>query len=71
MKNFLVTADLDYVVGYLRYGHLEGIIQAESEEALKEMIKEKNFDQYLDVVVDDYSIDDYGDIGEYEYKEVE
>ena len=71
MKKFLVTADLDYVVGHLRYGHLEGIVEAESEEVLKEWIKEKDFDQYLEVVADDYEIDSYGDIGEYEYEEVE
>ena len=71
MKKFLVTADLDYVTGYLRYGHLEGIVEAESEEVLKEWIKEKDFDQYLEVVADDYEIDSYGDIGEYEYEEVE
>lgn len=66
MKKFLVTADLGYVVGYLKYGHLEGIVEAESEEALKEMMKKGNFTKYLGVVVDDY-----GDIGEYEYEEVE
>lgn len=66
MKKFLVTADLDYVDG-----HLEGIVEAESEEALKEMMKKENFPKYLDVVVDDYSVDNYGDIGEYEYEEVE
>lgn len=66
MKKFLVTADLDYVDG-----HLEGIVEAESEEALKEMMKKENFPKYLDVVVDDYNVDNYGDIGEYEYEEVE
>ena len=66
MKKFLVTAALGYVTGYLRYGHLEGIVEAESEEALKEMMKKENFTKYLDVVVDDY-----GEIGEYEYEEVE
>lgn len=71
MKKFLVTAALGYVTGYLRYGHLEGIVEAESEEVLKEWIKEKDFDQYLEVVADDYEIDSYGDIGEYEYEEVE
>lgn len=70
MKKFLVTADLDYVSGYLRYGHLEGIVEAESEEALKEMMKKKYFARHLDVIVDDYSVDDYGDIGEYEYEEM-
>ena len=24
MKKFKVTQDLDYIVGHLRYGHLEG-----------------------------------------------
>lgn len=61
MKKFLVTADLDYIDG-----HLEGIVEAESREALKEMMKKENFTKYLDVVVDDY-----GKIGEYEYEEVE
>lgn len=71
MKKFLVTADLGYVVGHLRYGHFEGIVKAESEETLKEMMKKGSITKYLDIVVDDYSIDDYGDIGEYEYEEVE
>ena len=71
MKKFLVTADLDYVAGYLRYGHLEGIVEAESEEVLKEMMKKKNFTRHLDIIVDDYSVNDYGDIGEYEYEEVD
>lgn len=70
MKKFLVTADLDYVSGHLRYGHLEGVVEAESEKALKEMMKEENFARHLDIFVDDYSIDDYGDIGEYEYEEM-
>lgn len=70
MKKFFVTADLDYITGHLRYGHLEGIIEAESEEALKEMIKEKGFDQYLEVVADNYEIVSYGDVNEYKYKEV-
>ena len=66
MKKFLVTADLDYIDA-----HLEGIVEAESEEVLKEMMKEGGITEYLDIVVDDYSIDDYGDIDEYEYEEVE
>ena len=71
MKKFLVTADIGYVVGHLRSGHFEGIVEAESEEALKEMMKKGNFARHLDVIVDDYSVDGYGDIGEYEYEEVE
>lgn len=32
MKKFKVTQDADYMVGYLRCGHREGIIEAESIE---------------------------------------
>lgn len=71
MKTYKVYADLDYVSGYLRYGHLEGEIKCESEEKLKEMIKNGTIHNYLEVVVDDYSVEDYGDIGEYEYEPVE
>ena len=35
---FRVTQDLDYVNGFLRYGHKEGIVEVESEDELKEMI---------------------------------
>lgn len=41
VKTYKVYADLDYVSGYLRYGHLEGEIKCESEEELKEMIKKR------------------------------
>lgn len=34
MKKFRVTQDLDYVMGHLRYGHLEGEFEAESKEEL-------------------------------------
>ena len=68
VKTYKVYADLDYVSGCLRYGHLEGEIKCESEEELKEMIKNGTIQEYLEVVVDDYSVEDYGDIGEYEYQ---
>lgn len=68
---FNVYADVDYVSGYLRYGHFEGVVEAESEEELKEMMKDKYFRDYLDLVVDDYRIEDYGDIGEYTYEVIE
>lgn len=68
---FLVTADVDYVIGHLRDGHFEGVVEAESEEELKEMMKDECFRDYLFLVVDSYSIDDYGDIGEYTYEVIE
>ena len=65
---FKVYADVDYVMGHLRYGHLEGTIECESVEKLKELLKDKYFYRNLEIVVDDYSVEDYGDIGEYEYE---
>lgn len=35
------------------------------------MIKNGTIQEYLEVVVDDYSVEDCGDIGEYEYEAVE
>ena len=68
---FLVTQDVDYVQGYLRYGHFEGIVEADSEEDLKRKMKEPGFNDYLDLIVDDYSVEDYGDRGDYEWEEVD
>ena len=59
---FRVTQDLDYVKGYLR-GHKEGIVEAESEDELKEMVETGEIFDYMDVEVDDYSIEDYDDGG--------
>lgn len=54
---FRVTQEANYVMGHLRYGHREGIIEADSkEEALK--LLQGNEDDYLDLVVDDYEIED-------------
>ena len=68
---FKVTANVDYVMGHLRYGHLEGIIEAKSEEKLKEMLKDPDVRYDLELVVDDYEVDDYGNISEFEYEVLE
>ena len=60
---FRVTQDLDYVNGFLRYGHKEGIVEVESEDKLKEMIESGKIFNYMDVEIDDYSIEDYDDGG--------
>lgn len=60
MRTFKVTQDLDYVVGHLRYGHLEGVVEAESAEEALEMVKDDPLG-YLNLIVDDYSVDDWDD----------
>lgn len=58
MKKFRVTQDAEYVMGYLRYGHREGIIEAESEENALNKLKNDGYTDYLDFELDDYSLED-------------
>ena len=67
---FRVSADVGYVMGHLRYRHLERVFEVESEEQLKEMMKDPDFKYNLKLVIDDYEVDDFGDIGKLEYEEI-
>ena len=58
MKEFRVTQDANYVKGYLRYGHREGIIEAESKEDALDKLRNDSYTDYLDFVLDDYSLED-------------
>lgn len=58
MAKFFVKQDADYVVGHLRYGHREGYIEADSIEDAKKKLEEEGYTDYLDLVVDDYEIED-------------
>lgn len=62
-KRYYITADLDYIQGHLRYGHLEGTVKLTDEE-LAQLKKDKNFakELCLDIKVDDYEVDDVGDV---------
>lgn len=68
MKTFVVGRNVDYVVGHLRYGHRETEVEAESEEELKEKLKNEEYVNEIfedsDLVVDDYEVDDYGEFYE-------
>ena len=56
---FSVYAPVDWIMGYLRYGHMEGIIEVDSKEELDELIRTGDIIDFLDIVVDDYRIDDF------------
>ena len=61
----LVTADLSYVVGHLRYGHYELELSDEEYEEFKKMSKEEKKDYICDcgeIVIDDYDLNDYGEL---------
>lgn len=57
MAKFRVEIACDYVSGHLRYGHLEGVVEAETEEEAKQKAVESPY--ILELVVDDYRVDDY------------
>lgn len=72
MAKFRVSQEADYVMGHLRYGHREGVIEAESKEDALNKLKNEGYTDYLDFVLDDYSCEDveYGD-NEFKIEEVE
>lgn len=68
---------LDYVFGYLRYGHKEGILELTKEELqrLKKdpitFFQEEDYLCDLDLIVDDYRIEDWGSPLEVNYEVVD
>lgn len=68
---------LDYVSGYLRYGHKEGILEL-TEEEFQRLEKDPIdfFDQEdllcdLDLVIDDYRVEDWGSPLEVNYEVID
>ena len=72
MAKLRVSQEADYVMGHLRYGHREGVIEAESKEDALNKLKNEGYTDYLDFVLDDYSCEDveYSD-NEFEIEEME
>ena len=68
---------LEYVIGRLRHGHKEGILELTEEEFKKlqedplDFIYSQDILYDLDLVIDDYRVEDYGGIAEVNYKVVE
>ena len=64
MAKVTVSANLDYISGYLRYGHLEGDLNIPDKdlELFKkdpvQYILDNDLQYDLQTVVDDYSIDE-------------
>lgn len=70
MTKLLITADYDYLQGHLRYGHKELEIEKEDWDKMTPDEQREHFEDYGNTVVDDYSIEDKGDLGEMEVQEV-
>lgn len=77
MKKVLIELPVDYVQGYLRYGHLETQLELTDEEYtefesnpvlfLQTSRKGENALDCGKIIVNSYSIDDYGD---YDFSEL-
>ena len=76
-KKVKFNIPLDYVIGYLRYGHKEGVLELTAEEFEKlqenpeEFIYEEEILHELDLVIDDYRVEDYGGITNIEYEVID
>ena len=62
MKKFTVGKDFDYLQGHLRYGHAEITVEAESEEEAKTKAEEYFANGDYRIIVDDFEIEDHGDL---------
>lgn len=63
MKEIFISYPVDWIMGHLRYGHMEGNIEMTDEE-FEEFKKDpaewlKGKDNDLDLLVDDYKVEDY------------
>ena len=67
---------LEYVFGYLRYGHKEGILELTEEEFQRlkrdsmKFLDEEGILYDLDLIIDDYRIEDWGSPLEVNYEVV-
>lgn len=55
-----IIKDCDYVSGHLRYGHFETEVEVDSLKQAKEMFPDERDTYYdMDLIVDDYRVNDY------------
>ena len=65
---------LDYVMGHLRYGHKEGVLKLTEEEQKKleedplKFVEEEEILSDLELIIDDYEVDDWGFPSEVNYE---
>ena len=68
---------LEYVFGYLRYGHKEGVLELTEEEFQRlkkdsmKFLNEEGLLYDLDLIIDDYRIEDWGSPLEVNYEVID
>jgi hypothetical protein len=72
---YKVCVPVDYVQGYLRYGHFEITIDSPTKLTKEEIVEiaKKDIRFNGELIVDDYSVEDYGDLEleDMTYEEIE
>ena len=68
---------LEYVFGYLRYGHKDGVLELTEEEFQRlkkdsmKFLNEEDLLYDLDLIIDDYRIEDWGSPLEVNYEVID
>ena len=68
---------LEYVFGYLRYGHKDGVLELTEEEFQRlkkdsmKFLNEEGLLYDLDLIIDDYRIEDWGSPLEVNYEVID
>jgi len=70
MSKYKITGDLDYIQGHLRYGHYELEIDKQKWDSMNEDEQKEYLEDCGDLIVDDYEIEDRGDICEITKEEI-
>lgn len=70
MTKLYISANYDYIQGHIRYGHKELEVEKEFWDSLSADEQKDYFLDNGDVVIDDYEINDYGDLNELEVEEM-
>lgn len=66
-KSYTVSAQYDYVSGYLRYGHKEMTLNEEEFLKFKDLSKKDQLEWLVEegeIVIDDFEVNDYGELEE-------
>lgn len=63
-KLLTIRADFEYLMGHLRYGHKELKISEFEWNNMPKEVQEEYFEDNGEVIVDDWSIEDKGPMGE-------
>lgn len=66
---YQVTGNVEYVMGHLRYGHYEGILELTEEEVQKlqqnpHLLRDEDCVDDLEFVVNDWAVDELGPVYE-------